>query len=85
MKNDFYYTDDLQFTALAVLTSKCQIKDVIFRDATSGIKYFGLFPRKDAEELYLSYVSDKIKIAPQTLSLKVNSIRHLPARIVIKN
>ncbi len=78
-KYAFYISDDLPFVASAILTGRVQIKRVTFHPNKQGVKQYHLSPRETAQEIYLEYVSDQIKMSPQQLSSKIAVIKHLQA------
>jgi len=76
--SDYYISDDLTFIASGILLGKFSIKKVKRHPQKSNVKIFFLAPKDEAQEFYRKYISDTIKISPQSLNSKIAAIRRMP-------
>ena len=81
MEKEFFISDNLSFVATAIINGGVSIQRVVFHPEKRGVKNFYLTPFKRANELYLSYVSDQLKVSPSQLSEKIASLKGLQAEI----
>ena len=80
MSNTAYFiTDNLSFVASAILDGRVGIKKVVFHPNKQGVKNYYLSPFDLANQVYLDYISDRIKVSPAQLSAKISEIKHLRA------
>ena len=77
-KNSYHISGDLPFVASAILTGRVEIKKVTFHPQKTNVKEYHLSPKKEAESIYLEYVSDKLSLPPKRLSDKIHAIKYLP-------
>ncbi len=83
MKKEFFITDNLSFTATALLVypGRIQIKRVVFHPQKQGVKNFYLAPYEAANSIYLEYCSDALKISPAQLSSKIATLKGIQAEM----
>lgn len=83
MKETFKSTN-LAFVATAVLTGRATIIDVFFHPTKQFVKVFCLSPKDEAKKVYMAFASDKLTLSPNLLASKIQTIRHIPARVLEK-
>lgn len=81
MNKQFFICDNLSFVATAILHGGVSIKKVIFNPEKYGVKSYYLDPYEKANELYLLYVSDQLKVSPSQLSAKIAALKGLQAEL----
>lgn len=81
--NQYFITDNLAFISTALLTypSLISIKRVVFHPYKQGVKNFYLAPYQKANEIYLEYVSDSLKISPAQLTSKIATLKGIRAEM----
>jgi len=87
MDKPFFITDNLSFTATALLSypGKIQIARVVFHPQKQGVKNFYLTPYKEANKIYLEYCSDMLRISPSQLTSKISVLKGIQAEDPAKN
>lgn len=82
MNNKQYFSSqDLTFTAAAILTGKVSIAKVTWHPQKNYLKVYWLTPENIAKEIHLQYVSDQLKMSPIQLSAKIAAIKNLQAEV----
>lgn len=79
MENNFYVSSNLIYVASVLLQKKgIRVAKVDWHPQKSGVKNFYLQPAKDAEQMYLDFVSGILKVSANDLSNTIENLKHLP-------